>query len=151
MICFNLKKPVKIIIDTPSGYEPDYETIGKLIDNIILMAHEDKKDLECVGKDYSCDFVIGKKNKYIAHFLIKKTEYQLKIGFLKELTKYEATRAFSVPPKEKMMIKEAEKEARKQLEEKKKKDKEKEDKKKASKSKSVKESKVKKNDYSDLD
>lgn len=152
MINCTLDKPVKIImVGIPSGCEPDYETVGKLIDNIIIMSVNQKLDLHKEGKLYHCEFVVGKKYKFNADFKVMKTMYLLVISYIKELTKFEATRAFAVPPKEKMMIKEAEKEAKKQLKEKKEKEKaDKENSKKTTK-KTVKKKEVVKNDYPDLD
>lgn len=116
-----LEKPIKIILNVPSGLEIDYETIGKLIDNIIILCQQDKKPLDdtAIGHNYSCEFVVGKKNKYRAELLIGKGLYTLRISYIKVLTQYEASRAFALPPKEKAMIKEAKKLAKQQLENKK--------------------------------
>lgn len=123
MISLTLAKPVKINIKVPSGLEPDFETIGKLIDNIIILANKQKTDLTEVGKEFSCDFVVGKKNKYVAKFGVGKSQYNLTIEYIKELTKLEASRAFAVPPKEKAMVEEAKKQAIEQVKEKEKQDK----------------------------
>lgn len=144
MISLTLAKPVKINIKTPTGLEPDFETIGKVIDNIIILANKQKTDLTEVGKEFSCDFVIGKKNKYVAKFGVGKTQYNLTIEYLKELTKFEASRPFAVPPKEKAMAKEAERLAKEQI-------KEKEKKEKATKTIAKKKKDVKKDEFSDLD
>lgn len=141
MVSLCLEKPVKITIDTPKGLEPEFELVGKLIDNIIVMADNQKTDLTEVGKEFSCEFVIGKKNKYVAKFGVGKTQYNLKIEYIKELTKYESSRSFAIPPKEKAMIKEAEKKAKEQV-----KEKEKEKKQITKKKKDV-----KKDEFSDLD
>lgn len=148
MINCTLDKPVKIImVNIPSGCEPDYETVGKLLDNIIVMSVNQKLDLHKEGKLYHCEFVVGKKNKFNADFKIMKTMYLLVISYIKELTKYESTRAFAIPPKEKMLIKEAEKEAKKQLKEKEEKKKKETNKKNITKKKKE----VKKDEFSDLD
>lgn len=147
MVSLILKKPIKITISTPDGLAPEYELIGKLIDNIIVMADSQKLSLDEVGKIYSCEFVVGKKNKYKADFLIEKTMYHLKIGYIKELTKFEASRSFAVPPKEKAMVEEAKKQAMEQVKEKEKQDK----KDKVLKALAKKKKEVKKNEFSDLD
>lgn len=147
MISLTLAKPVKINIKTPSGLEPDFETIGKLIDNIIILANNQKTDLTEVGKEFSCDFVIGKKNKYVAKFGVGKMQYNLTIEYLKELTKFEASRSFAVPPKEKAMMEEAKKQAMEQVKEKEKQDK----KDKVLKALAKKKKEVKKDEFSDLD
>lgn len=149
MISLTLKKPIKITINVPDGLAPEYELIGKLIDNIIVMADSQKLSLDEVGKNYSCEFVVGKKNKYKADFLIEKTMYHLKIGYVKELTKLEASRSFAVPPKEKAMVEEAKKQAMEQVKEKEKQDKK--DKIMKILAKKEKEKEVKKNEFSDLD
>lgn len=129
MIKIALDRPVKIVFKTKEEESFDYETVGKLLDNIIVLCNQDGKPLNEVGKVYYCEFVVGKKVKYGAELKIEKTICVLTVSYKKELTKYESTRAFAIPPKEKMMIKEAEKLAKEQMEEKKKKDKEKEGKK----------------------
>ena len=147
MISLTLAKPVKINIKVPSGLEPDFETIGKLIDNIIILANKQKTDLTEVGKEFSCDFVIGKKNKYVAKFGVGKSQYNLTIEYLKELTKLEASKAFAVPPKEKAMVEEAKRQAIEQVKEKEKQDK----KDKVLKALAKKKKEVKKDEFSDLD
>lgn len=147
MISLTLAKPVKINIKVPSGLEPDFETIGKLIDNIIILANKQKTDLTEVGKEFSCDFVVGKKNKYVAKFGVGKSQYNLTIEYIKELTKLEASRAFAVPPKEKAMVEEAKKQAIEQVKEKEKQDK----KDKVLKALAKKKKEVKKDEFSDLD
>lgn len=147
MISLTLAKPVKINIKVPSGLEPDFETIGKLIDNIIILANKQKTDLTEVGKEFSCDFVIGKKNKYVAKFGVGKLQYNLTIEYIKELTKLEASKAFAVPPKEKAMVEEAKRQAIEQVKEKEKQDK----KDKVLKALAKKKKEVKKDEFSDLD
>lgn len=151
MIRLNLDKPVKIVmVDMPEGMQPDYETIGKILDNIIIMAYNQKLPLDKEGKLYHCEFVVGKKTKFNADFKIMKTQYLLVISYAKELTKYEASRAFAVTPKEKMLMKEAEQNAKKQAKERIEKDKEKKAKT-TKKSTTKKKESVKKNEYPDLD
>ena len=125
MIKIALDRPVKIVFKTKEDEKFDYETVGKLLDNMIVLCSQDNLPLNKVGKVYYCEFVVGKKVKYGAELKIEKTMCVLTISYKKELTKYESTRPFAIPPKEKMLIKEAEKMAKEQMEEKKKKDKEK--------------------------
>lgn len=115
MISLSLKNPVKIVITAPEDVRPDYETIGKLLDNIIVLASEQKISLEKEDALYHCEFVVGKKNKFAADLKVAKTVYILVISYIKELTKYESTRLFAIPPKEKMKIKEAEALAKEQI------------------------------------
>ena len=142
-----LEKPIKITIDAPSGLEPDFETVGKLIDNIIVMANNQKLSLLEEGKDFSCEFIIGKKSKYRASFRVMKTLYVLTISYLRELNHKEATRSYAITPKEKMMVKEAEKLAKEQVKEKEKQDK----KDKVLKALAKKKKKTKEDKFSDLD
>lgn len=109
-----LTKPIKINIKVPEGLEPEYEIIGRLIDNIIVMAKNQKTDLTIEGKLYTCEFIIGKKEKYKAELKVGKTLYTLTISHIKALNKKESTRSYAITPKEKLMIKEAEKQAKEQ-------------------------------------
>ena len=74
-------------------------------------------------------------------------QYNLTIEYLKELTKFEASRSFAVPPKEKAMMEEAKKQAMEQVKEKEKQDK----KDKVLKALAKKKKEVKKDEFSDLD
>ena len=133
-----LNKPVEIVINTPDTIKPDYETMGKLIDNIVILAKQDEKPLDVVGKEYSIEFVVGKKNKFKATFKCMKTKYSLLVEHIKELTKKEATRPFAVTPKEKILAKEAEERAKEQAKQAELEKKEKEKKRKIAKAKSLK-------------
>ena len=73
----------------PDDKKLDFEMMGKILDNILIVAEQDKKSLT-EGKDYTIEFEVGHKEKYKANLHVFKKYIQFTILYDRELTKLEA-------------------------------------------------------------
>ena len=73
----------------PDDKRLDFEMMGKILDNILIVAEKDKKPLT-EGKDYTIEFEVGHKEKYKANLHVFKKYIQFTILYDRELTKLEA-------------------------------------------------------------
>lgn len=73
----------------PDDKRLDFEMMGKILDNILIVAEKDKKPLT-EGKDYTIEFEVGHKEKYKANIHVFKKYVQFTILYDRELTKLEA-------------------------------------------------------------
>lgn len=73
----------------PDDKKLDFEMMGKILDNILIVAEQDKKPLT-EGKDYTIEFEVGHKEKYKANLHVFKKYIQFTILYDRELTKLEA-------------------------------------------------------------
>lgn len=73
----------------PDDKKLDFEMMGKILDNILILAEQDKKPLT-EGKDYTIEFEVGHKEKYKANLHVFKKYVQFTILYDRELTKLEA-------------------------------------------------------------
>lgn len=73
----------------PDDKKLDFEMMGKILDNILIVAEKDKKPLT-EGKDYTIEFEVGHKEKYKANLHVFKKYVQFTIFYERELTKLEA-------------------------------------------------------------
>ena len=90
----------------PDDKRLDFEMMGKVLDNILILAEQDKKPLT-EGKDYTIGFDVGNKEKYKANIHVFKKYIQFTVLYERELTKQEAARGkgfTSQPPKVKKEI-----------------------------------------------
>ena len=90
----------------PDDKKLDFEMMGKILDNILIVAEEDKKPLT-EGKDYTIEFSVGNKEKYKANIHVFKKYVQFTILYDRELTKQEIAKGkqfTSQPPKVKKEI-----------------------------------------------
>lgn len=97
-----LPKPIKITLDVPNNKgEVDYELIGKVFDNILIVATDKGKDIITEGGDYTTRFAIGKTWEYVARLRVLKSYYDLNISYLRDIPKNEAKSIKSILPKDK--------------------------------------------------
>lgn len=97
-----LPKPLKITLDYTEGKgEIDYELVGKVFDNILIVAMDTGKDIFTEGGDYTTRFAIGKTWEYVARLRILKSYYDLNISYLRDIPKNEAKNIKSILPKDK--------------------------------------------------
>ena len=90
----------------PDDKRLDFEMMGKVLDNILIIAEQDKKPLT-EGKDYTIAFDIGNKEKYKANLHVFKKYVQFTVLYERELTKQEIAKGkkfTSQPPKVKKEI-----------------------------------------------
>lgn len=90
----------------PDDKRLDFEMMGKVLDNILILAEEDKKPLT-EGKDYTIGFDVGNKEKYKANLHVFKKYIQFTVIYERELTKQEVAKGkkfTSQPPKVKKEI-----------------------------------------------
>ena len=84
----------------------DFEMLGKILDNILIVAEQDKKPLT-EGKDYTIEFSVGNKEKYKANLHVFKKYVQFTVLYERELTKQEIAKGkkfTNQPPKVKKEI-----------------------------------------------
>jgi hypothetical protein len=101
-------KPIKITQIANDDTRLEYELVGKVLDNVLILAGDKNYDLNEEGKDYSLDFNVGKKRKYKASLHVFKQYLDFKVIYIDDLTKAEAAKPYGLTPKEKMMMKELE-------------------------------------------
>lgn len=90
----------------PNDKRLDFEMLGKVLDNILILVEEDKKPLT-EGKDYMIGFDVGNKEKYKANLHVFKKYIQFTVIYERELTKQETAKGkkfTSQPPKVKKEI-----------------------------------------------
>lgn len=104
-----LDRPIKITQKVPDDKLMDYETIGKVIDNMIIMAGDAKKPLDKVGAEYKITFDVGCINNYSATMTILKTYVTLTISYLDtnsaEVSKRKSSKRRTLTPKERKVLK----------------------------------------------
>ena len=92
----------------PDDKKLDFEMMGKILDNILIVAEQDKKPL-AEGKDYTIEFSVGNKEMYKANIHVFKKYIQFTILYERELTKQEIAKGkkfTAKPPKVKKEIEE---------------------------------------------
>ena len=92
----------------PDDKRLDFEMMGKVLDNILIVAEQDKKPLT-EGKDYTIEFSVGNKEMYEANIHVFKKYVQFTILYKRELTKQEIAKGkmfTEKPPKVKKEIEE---------------------------------------------
>lgn len=72
----------------PDDKKLDFEMMGRILDNILIVAEKDKKPLT-EGKDYTIEFEVGHKEKYKANIHVFKKYVQFTVLYDRELTKLE--------------------------------------------------------------
>ena len=90
----------------PDDKRLDFEMMGKILDNILIVAEQDKKPLT-EGKDYTIELSVGNKEMYKANIHVFKKYIQFTILYDRELTKQEIAKGkkfTSQPPKVKKEI-----------------------------------------------
>lgn len=90
----------------PDDKKLDFEMMGKILDNILIVAEQDKKPLT-EGKDYTIEFSVGNKEMYKANLHVFKKYIQFTILYERELTKQEVAKGkkfTNQPPKVKKEI-----------------------------------------------
>lgn len=90
----------------PDNKRLDFEMMGRILDNILIVAEQDKKPLT-EGKDYTIEFSVGNKEMYKANIHVFKKYIQFTILYERELTKQEVAKGkkfTNQPPKVKKEI-----------------------------------------------
>lgn len=90
----------------PDDKRLDFEMMGKILDNILIVAEQDKKPLT-EGKDYTIELSVGNKEMYKANIHVFKKYIQFTILYDRELTKQEIAKGkkfTNQPPKVKKEI-----------------------------------------------
>ena len=72
----------------PDDKKLDFEMMGKVLDNILIVAENDKKFLT-EGKDYTIAFEVGHKDAYKANLHVYKKYIQFTVLWEKELNNLE--------------------------------------------------------------
>lgn len=109
-----LNKPVKITVKNPlADVNIDYELVGKILDNFIIMAEERKEGTKIDDINFDCTitFSIGKINEYAARLRCSKTFYIFDIRYLREIPKKEIKTAYPTLPKDRKKLEEAKRQA----------------------------------------
>lgn len=116
----------KFVQDSPEDKLLDFEMMGKILDNILIVADKDKKPMS-EGRDYSIEFEVGHMNKYTAHIHVYKQYIQFKVSHVSELTKKEQriSKMRKQAPKVERELNKLASDAKKKMEEAKKSDKKK--------------------------
>ena len=85
----------------PDDKKLDFEMMGRVLDNILIVAEQDKKPLT-EGKDYTIEFDAARKAKYSANIHVFKKYIQFTVTYVRDLTKKEigdTKRFVKQPPK----------------------------------------------------
>lgn len=89
----------------PDDKKLDFEMMGRVLDNILIVAEQDNKQLT-EGKDYTIEFDAACKAKYTANLHVFKKYIQFTVTYVRDLTKLESrnSKMRKDPPKVKKEI-----------------------------------------------